>query len=39
MHFLALLLVVVLMWLTPLRTGLPLDLPKYWVGLVVRHGY
>ncbi|WP_321351084.1 regulatory signaling modulator protein AmpE [Halopseudomonas oceani] len=38
MHFLALLLVVVLMWLTPLRTGLPLDLPKYWVGLVVRHG-
>ena len=36
MHFLALLLVVALMWFTPLRTGLPLDLPKAWVTRVVR---
>lgn len=36
MHFLALLMVVALMWFTPLRTGLPVDLPKAWVAGVVR---
>ncbi len=36
MHFLALLLVVALMWVTPLRKGLPGDLPKTWVAWVLR---
>ncbi|MEL0166909.1 MAG: regulatory signaling modulator protein AmpE [Pseudomonadaceae bacterium] len=36
MHFLALLLVVALMWFTPLRKGLPGDLPKAWVAWVLR---
>lgn len=36
MHFLALLLVVALMWFTPLRKGLPGDLPKAWLTWILR---
>ncbi|MEO1827720.1 MAG: regulatory signaling modulator protein AmpE [Pseudomonas sp.] len=36
MHFLALLLVCLLMWCTPLRRALPLDIPQLWVAFAER---
>ena len=37
MHFLALLLVCLLMmWCTPLRRGLPVDIPQLWAGFAAR---